>query len=122
MEKPVFIPLKKVYYGQFANGMKHTEYRRYGPRWNERVCRAGRSVLLSCGYGNKDRMRGIITSFRKVPIHKSIGSRSDYIACYGAQKGDFVAEIDIKVIQREITIEKGVLLEVKSNLRQFVGR
>jgi len=103
MEKPVFIPLKKVYYLQFANGMKKTEYRQYGRRWNEKVCRIGRSVLLSCGYGNKNRMRGIITDFRKVPVWKSLGG-ADYLINYGVTEIGPVAEIDIKIMQEEITM------------------
>jgi len=47
--KPLFIPLKGEYFDQFQAGTKDTEYRVYGPRWNERTCAVGREVVLSRG-------------------------------------------------------------------------
>ena len=63
-EKPVFIPLKREYYEAFERAEKDEEYRPLGPRWNPTVCRIGRRVTLSCGYGKKERMHGTIISFR----------------------------------------------------------
>jgi hypothetical protein len=61
--KPLFIPLKGEFYDQFAKGQKDTEYRPYGPRWNEDTCPVGREVVLSRGYGKAHRLRGTVTHF-----------------------------------------------------------
>jgi|ERR1700683_1448398 len=50
MKPPLFVPLKTRYFREFEAGSKRIEYRRYGPRWNERVCTPGRAVTLSHGY------------------------------------------------------------------------
>lgn len=52
-EKPLFIPLRTEWYRQFEAGTKDTEYRAYGPRWNERTCRIGRAATVSHGYSGK---------------------------------------------------------------------
>ena len=61
--KPLFIPLKTEFFEAFENGTKDTEYRLYGPRWNERTCAIGREVVLSHGYGTKRRLRGVVVGF-----------------------------------------------------------
>jgi hypothetical protein len=63
--KPLFIPLKRVFWEMFRDGTKPNfeEYRPYGPRWNERVCVVGRPVILSLGY-NGPRLLGVIEGFR----------------------------------------------------------
>ncbi len=48
--RPLFIPLKRQWFEAFSDGSKTVEYRRYGPRWNERTCTPGRPVVLSLGY------------------------------------------------------------------------
>ncbi len=63
--KPLFLPLKTKYYDDFLSGDKGDELRRYGPRWNEKTCPVGREVLLSKGYGKKNRTTGRIWKFRK---------------------------------------------------------
>ncbi|SFK75584.1 hypothetical protein SAMN05216302_101478 [Nitrosomonas aestuarii] len=63
--KQLFIPLNAWAYDQFAAGTKREELRRYGPRWNENTCPAGRQVTLSRGYGKKNRMSGVIWRFKK---------------------------------------------------------
>jgi len=63
-EKPVFVPLKKEWFLKFAEGEKTVEYRDYGPRWNERVCRVGRAATLSCGYSGS-RLSARISAFRR---------------------------------------------------------
>lgn len=63
--KPVFIPLKSEYFEAFANGSKREELRRYGPRWNEKTCGIGKEVVLSKGYGKKNRMLGKIWKFKR---------------------------------------------------------
>jgi len=78
--KPLFIPLLGVYYDQFISGEKHTEYRKYGPRWNERTCPVGRKVLLSRGYGRAQRSYGEITwSFKQ----DSMPWNKPYLDIYG---------------------------------------
>lgn len=49
-EKPLFIPLRTQWFREFESGSKDTEYRVYGPRWNERTCRVGRRATVSHGY------------------------------------------------------------------------
>ena len=65
--KPLFIPLKTEYYEAFRDGNKSTEYRVYGPRWNEKTCPEGREVVLSRGYGRSNRLNGKIVQFDRVP-------------------------------------------------------
>lgn len=65
--KPLFIPLRKEYFEAFERGDKGSELRIYGPRWNERTCKPGRYVILSCGYGKHRRLLGRITQFANVP-------------------------------------------------------
>lgn len=64
-EKPLFIPLKREYFEAFERGEKTEEFRPLGPRWNARTCRIGRPVVLSLGYGKHQRLRGVVSSFRK---------------------------------------------------------
>lgn len=49
-EPPLFVPLARKYFEQFQSREKSSEWRQYGPRWNETTCRPGRAVTLSCGY------------------------------------------------------------------------
>lgn len=93
-EKPLFIPLKGEFYDAFVRGEKTTEYRPYGPRWNERVCRVGRPVVLSRGYGKCNRWCGMITGFRIKPVGLFRGS-ADFFSVYGSDAIGPVAEIDI---------------------------
>lgn len=64
--KPLFIPLKGVYFGAFLHGNKDTEYRLYGPRWSELTCPVGRAVVLSRGYGKSHRLSGTVAQFGRV--------------------------------------------------------
>jgi hypothetical protein len=61
--KPLFIPLKTKYFRAFQNGTKVIEFRPYGPRWNERTCPVGRPVVLSHGYGKRERLQGVVSVF-----------------------------------------------------------
>jgi hypothetical protein len=47
----LFVPLRGVWFDAFADGSKFDEWRRLGPRWNERTCLIGRPVVLARGYG-----------------------------------------------------------------------
>jgi hypothetical protein len=62
-EKPLFIPLRTEWFRQFEAGTKDTEYRAYGPRWNERTCRVGRKATVSHGYSGK-RLERTVASFQ----------------------------------------------------------
>lgn len=93
--KPLFIPLRREYFEEFEKGQKDTEFRLYGPRWNERTCTPGRAVVLSRGYGKQWRLTGVITSFEKKAVLKSKGGAA-FSLIYGMGAG-FVAEIGIKV-------------------------
>lgn len=61
---PLFIPLRGVWFDAFARHEKTKEWRRYGPRWNEKVCVIGRAVVLSRGYSGA-RIKGRIVGFTK---------------------------------------------------------
>lgn len=60
---PLFIPLKSEFFEAFCDGSKDTEFRLYGPRWNERTCPLGRPVTISKGYGVKHRRTGLVIGF-----------------------------------------------------------
>jgi hypothetical protein len=62
----LFVPLAARWYDAFESGEKTDEFRRYGRGWNERTCEIGRTVVLSRGYGKKNRMTGVVTGFRIV--------------------------------------------------------
>jgi len=62
---PLFIPLYTRYFEAFKRGSKKTEFRTYGPGWNERTCVAGRRVTISKGYGKYERLSGVITRFNR---------------------------------------------------------
>lgn len=82
--KPLFIPLKTEFYEGFERGEKREEMRLYGPRWNEKTCRPGRRVVLSKGYGKKNRLQGWIKAFHKFDAHGyEEKARAAVLACYG---------------------------------------
>ncbi len=89
---PLFIPLKTEFFRVFKSGQKTEELRAYGPRWNENVCEPGRLVLLSHGYGKRERLTGRIWKFKKqhgstfgstyqAAIQKCFGTLDIWIAC-----------------------------------------
>jgi hypothetical protein len=83
--KPLFIPLKTEFYTAFAYGLKDTEYRLYGPRWNEKTCPIGRPVILSHGYGRRRRLAGVIVGFER-RIEPT--TTEDWRRCYGDRSGE----------------------------------
>lgn len=91
--KPLFIPLKTEFFEAFRAGTKDTEYRAYGPRWNERTCPVGRQVLLSKGYGTASRLRGVVIGFNRMRTSKPTAA---WEACYGSRECD-MACIGIRV-------------------------
>jgi hypothetical protein len=64
-DKPLFVALRSKYFEAFAAGTKTIEYRRYGPRWNERTARIGRRVVLSNGYSGA-RLQARVMAFAVV--------------------------------------------------------
>ena len=94
--KALFVPLKSEYFDAFADGTKRDELRRYGPRWNERTCPIGRPVVLSRGYGKRDRLTGRIWQFKRqhgsafgstyrAAIERLYGTLDVWIACISIQ-------------------------------------
>jgi hypothetical protein len=65
-EKALFIPLRTKWFREFEDGTKATEFRAYGPRWNERTCRVGRLATISHGYSGK-RLDRIVAAFVSIP-------------------------------------------------------
>ena len=100
-ERPLFIPLKTKYFEMFLSGEKMSELRPYGPRWNEKVCRVGREVVLSKGYGKQHRIKGYIREFYK---RRATTFGSTYRAAiqdvYGTLDMD-IAEIRIELANKE---------------------
>lgn len=96
--KPIFLALKSAHYERFKSGGKDTEYRLYGPRWNEGVCAVGRAVTLSKGYGKHDRLSGTVVGFdRKQVGELNDRDRSDVRAIFGDNLGDIACiRIDIE--------------------------
>jgi hypothetical protein len=85
--KPLFIPLKAEYFEAFKRGEKDTEFRKSGGRWNPRTCPIGRDVILSKGYGKKDRLRGYIIGNSDAPVfYLAPKDKAAFIACYGLKE------------------------------------
>jgi len=89
--KPLFVPLKKNWFTDFKNGTKNLEFRGYGPRWNEQVCKIGREVTLRLGYSGEV-LKGRVVSFEKIPLDSSpieaqqlYNGRFEYIAAIGVK-------------------------------------
>lgn len=86
--KPLFVPFKKEWFKLFECHDKTTEYRVYGPRWNERTCTVGREVTLSCGYSGK-RLHRTVSRFEKLKasdapqIARDIFPQAEFIAAIG---------------------------------------
>lgn len=67
--KPLFVPLKRIYFEQIELGIKHVEYRPDGPRWNADTCTPGREIIFSLGYSGR-RIKARITRFASVPLNE----------------------------------------------------
>lgn len=96
-DKPMFIPLKAEYYDAFLDGSKRYEYRLYGRGWNERVCRPGRAVTLSRGYGKQNRAGGRIRNFSAISFYDlPTRWRRALLLCYGRKAGrSTIAKVEI---------------------------
>ena len=96
--KPLFLPLVGEHYDHFERVEKPFEFRRYKAPWTEENCVVGREAILSRGYGEKHRLRGVITSFEHIPIDMLHPiDRMTFIAIYPNWDSD-VAVIGIKVL------------------------
>lgn len=94
MNNRLFIPLKTEFFEAFKRGSKNTEYRVYGPRWNERTCFVGRPVTISKGYGKYERLQGVVTRFR---TSSKPTLTNAWKACYGHFGGALAACITIRL-------------------------
>lgn len=95
-QKPLFIPLNAEHYDKFVANQKDTEYRAFGPRWNFTTCTPGRAVILSRGYGVKNRMRAV--------IHASLITEptAAFLAIYGPDKQCLAIRLrDMETIERK---------------------
>lgn len=99
--KPLFIPLKREFYEDFAAGRKGSELRLYGPRWNERTCPVGREVVLSLGYGKAHRMTGVISEFLVRDAHTFGSTYRDSIQRLYGTLDKPIAEIRITLTAKE---------------------
>lgn len=97
--KPLFIPLKSEYFYAFKDGSKTKERRLAGKRWNFKTCPVGRDVILSKGYGKKERLSGYIVgtlSAQSSGVHFTDKDRQSIAACYG-EGSHQIFEIEIVV-------------------------
>lgn len=94
--RPLFIPLRSEYFEAFERGVKTTEFRPYGPRWNGDTCCPGRKVVLSCGYGKSRRLNGRVVSFTTSALPTTTTAWRD---CYG-DRGGVAACIEIELEAR----------------------
>lgn len=90
-EKPLFIPLRTEWFRKFEDGSKDTEYRAYGPRWNERTCRVGRKAIVSHGYGKRARLEKTVVGFKKIRC-----ALAPIAACEIYPNSDFIAAIQLR--------------------------
>lgn len=94
MRPPLFIPLMTRFYRAFEDGSKTVELRLYGKRWNEQTCPVGRPVVLSHGYGKKERMQGVISGFS---VDVAPTKTDAWRECYGDTPGCLAACIAINL-------------------------
>lgn len=90
MTKPLFIPLKTMWFRAFESRTKEVEYRAYGPRWNERTCFIGRKAVLAHGYGHP-RLNRVVRSFVKLPFAKAPKAAQEIFP-----KAEFIAAIGLR--------------------------
>jgi len=102
--KPLFIPLKREYYEQFAAGTKTKELRKYGPRWNEKHCYPGRRVTLSLGYGKAHRLTGTVIGFRHTSGFDYWGT-SQWNTDTAQAILDVYGTLDVQIAEIEINLD-----------------
>lgn len=89
-QRPVFLPLRAEFFRAFAAGTKTVEWRKFGPRFNERTLWVGKRVTLSNGY-SRDRLTGRIVQLEFSLARKVEGALSIY------KPSDTLVGIHIKV-------------------------
>lgn len=95
-EKPLFIPLRTYWFNEFASGDKDTEYRAYGPRWNERTCRVGREAVISHGYSGA-RINRRVAAFLKLTRAESPPSALEIYP-----NAEFIAAIYLPAVNQQL--------------------
>jgi len=93
----LFVPLKKEHFLAFEDGSKTTEYRPFGPRWNQNTVIPGRAVVLSLGYGKKNRLTARVAS---LTIQKEPPDPVAWRSVYGDRRC-LVAAIEMENIKRQ---------------------
>ena len=87
LDRPAILPdalriiLRYRFFDAFASGEKTLEWRRYNHRWNERVCRVGRQVVLLRGYNPHPILTGRIVAYATRPSPESITSFAPGTRC-----------------------------------------
>lgn len=102
-DKPLFIPLNAEFYDAFEDGSKTTEYRLYGKRWNVVTCYPERKVILSRGYGKKNRLSGVVSDVRTRSLEDFNDKlQASFVKIYNLAEGvnPTIICIDIKQIER----------------------
>jgi hypothetical protein len=89
---PLYVPLKAEYFRAFVEGRKTVEWRKHGPRYNERTLYVGRKITLSNGY-NGARLYGSIVRLEFAPAEK-VGPEA--LAIY--KRRDLLVGIHVKLI------------------------
>jgi hypothetical protein len=64
---PLRVPMRSVWLDVSAPDAKAEVWRRYGSRWNERVCAIGRAVLVPSRDTGAPPLAGIIVVVRAAP-------------------------------------------------------
>ena len=82
--KPAFLPLNTEFYNAFKAGLKVDEYRLKIGRFREKNFLPGRRIILSKGYGKKDRIEGVIETCFVINLDElPEKDQKDVLACYG---------------------------------------
>lgn len=102
---PLFIPLKTKFYEAFDSGEKTTEYRAYGPRWNFNNVWVGRPVIISKGYGKKQRRSGEVTAVLKYWATDLLPADvyKDLQEIYGGENFEVLAieiNLDVRLVEK----------------------
>ncbi len=98
--KALFIPLKGEFFDAFEARTKNTEYRRYGPRWNEDTCRVGRRVVLSRGYGKQARLVGKVSGFEVATAGSVFADWAEYFPKASADARVSCIQIELNAVQQ----------------------
>lgn len=87
--KPYFLPLRKVWFNAFRDGLKTTEYRLAGTRYES--IKSGRIITLSCGYSGAQ-LQAECVSIEKMSIENC---PTECLSVYPA--GSILLAIHLKV-------------------------